>query len=328
MKKYLLLLLMPLAVLSAFAQGNDYNMVIELKNGTTITLGADEVENLTFNGEALTVSGNTIADLYSQIAELRALITKYHPEESKKEFTVNGVSFKMVKVDGGTFQMGATEEQGDDVYDREKPVHSVTLSDYYIGETEVTQALWYAVMGQKPTSGGSQWESSYGLDDDNPVYYVSWDNCQEFITTLNVLTGQTFRLPTEAEWEFAARGGTGSQGCKYAGSNTIDDVAWYWGNSKILGISNPEYGTHAVGTKAPNELGLYDMTGNVMEWCQDWYDSYDSSAQTNPTGPSSGSIRVLRGGSWINDAGSCRVAFRSGESLSDRSNYIGLRLAF
>jgi formylglycine-generating enzyme required for sulfatase activity len=264
----------------------------------------------------------------AEIDELRALIMKYHPEERVKEYTVNGVSFRMVKVDGGTFQMGATEEQESDAMDSEKPVHSVTLSDYSIGETEVTQALWYAVMGYKPTSGGSQWESSYGLGDEYPVYWISWNDCQTFISKLNELTGLSFRLPTEAEWEFAARGGNNSQGYKYAGSNTVDDVAWYYENSLAsLGSSNPDYGTHVVGTKSPNELGLYDMSGNVWEWCHDWYDSYSSNSQTNPTGPSSGSSRVSRGGSWINYAKYCRVSFRYYGTPSGRYYNYGLRLA-
>lgn len=269
MKKFLLLLLMPLAVLSASAQSNDYNMVIELKNGTKVTLGANDVENLTFNGETLSISGNTIADLYSQIAELRTLIIKYHSEEDTKEFAANGVSFKMVKVTGGTFLMGTTEEQGSDSYN-ERPVHSVTLSEYWMGETEVTQELWTAVMGSNP--------SSFTGDNQRPVELVSWDNCQLFISKLNKLTGLSFRLPTEAEWEYAARGGNASQGYLFNGSNTIDEVAWNYANSGSLGFNDPNYGTHAVGTKAPNELGLYDMSGNVYEWCQDWYGNYSSSA--------------------------------------------------
>ena len=322
---------MPLAFLTAQAQSNDYNMVIELNNGTKITLGANDVKDFTFNGDALSISGNTIADLYSQIEELRALIKRYHPEEDNlvKEFTVNGVSFKMVKVAGGTFQMGATSEQGSDAYDSETPVHSVTLSDYYIGETEVTQALWYAVMGQRPTSGGnSQWNSSYGLGDNYPVYYVTWNDCQEFITKLNQLTGQSFRLPTEAEWEFAARGGNSSLGYKYAGSNTIGDVAWYSENSCDLGSSSPDYGTHPVATKSPNELGLYDMSGNVWEWCQDWFGVYSSSAQTDPVGPSSGTFRVIRGGCWDNYFSFCRVSYRYNVTPSYRDRDLGLRLAF
>ena len=301
MKKLLLLLLMPLAGLSASAQSNGYDMVIELKDGEPITLDADNVEKLTF--------------VERQKPD--------EPEEPEVEmFTVNGVSFKMVQVVGGTFQMGATPEQGSEAKDDEKPAHSVTLSEFWIGETEVTQALWYAVMGQKPTSSGSQWESSYGLGDNYPAYYVSWQNCKTFISKLNQLTGMSFRLPTEAEWEFAARGGNASQGYKYAGSNTIGDVAW--------NASNSNDKTHPVAWKAPNELGLYDMSGNVYEWCQDWYiDSYySSSPQTNPTGPSSGSSRVTRGGSWYDGAGGCRVSCRNWFITSMGINLIGLRLAY
>ena len=230
---------------------------------------------------------------------------------SNETITVNGVSFTMIKVEGGTFQMGATSEQGGDADSDEKPVHSVTLSDYYIGETEVTQELWQAVMGSKPSKfKGSQ----------RPVERVSWKDCQEFITRLNQLTGKNFRLPTEAEWEYAARGGNNSQGYKYSGSNTIGNVAWYDVNSNSQ--------THNVKTKSPNELGIYDMSGNVYEWCQDWYNSnyYSNSPQTNPTGPSSGFGRVSRGGSWYNGALYCRVSDRDGGNPDYRGNYLGLRL--
>ena len=248
-------------------------------------------------------------------------------DESTRTFTANGVSFKMIRVDGGTFTMGATSEQGSDAKSDESPTHRVTLSSYYIGETEVTQALWQAVMGQKPTSNGSQWSSNYGLGGNYPAYYVSWNDCQDFITKLNRLTGQSFRLPTETEWEFAARGGNKSQGYKYAGSNTISNVAWYYDNSYALGSSSSDYGTHAVATKSSNELGLYDMSGNVWEWCQDWKGDYSSSSQTNPTGPSSGSSRVRRGGSWLHNAGDCRVSIRDGSTPDSSYNNLGLRLA-
>ena len=238
-----------------------------------------------------------------------------------KTFTVNGVSFKMVAVEGGTFTMGATVEQGSDAYDEEKPAHQVTLSSYSIGQTEVTQALWVAVMGSNP--------SYFTGDLQRPVETVSWDDCQTFITKLNQLTGQNFRLPTEAEWEYAARGGSKSKGYKYAGSNTIGDVAWYYDNSYALGSSNPNYGTHAVATKSPNELGLYDMSGNVWEWCQDWYSSsyYNSSPSTNPTGPASGSYRVCRGGAWGHGTGNCRVSSRGYGEPSHTSSNLGFRLA-
>lgn len=229
----------------------------------------------------------------------------------KTTFTVNGVSFNMIAVKGGTFTMGATSEQGDDAYSDEKPTHQVTLSDYCIGETEVTQELWQAVMGSNPSyfSGNLQ----------RPVESVSWNDCQEFIKKLNQLTGKTFRLPTEAEWEYAARGGSQSHGYKYAGSNTIGDVAWYTVNSSST--------THPVKQKQANELGLYDMSGNVWEWCQDWYGSYSSSSQTNPTGPSSGSDRVFRGGSWGLSAWHCRVSYRGISTPTFRDGSLGLRLA-
>ncbi len=235
-------------------------------------------------------------------------------EEAKRQeeipFTVNGVSFKMIRVEGGTFMMGATNEQGSDADDDEKPVHQVTLSDYYIGETQVTQALWQAVMGSNP----SDFKGA-----NRPVENVSWNDCQEFIRKLNELTGKRFRLPTEAEWEFAARGGKKSKGYKYSGSNNINEVAWYDGNSGG--------GTKDVKTKSANELGLYDMSGNVWEWCNDWYDTYPSSPQTNPQGLSSGSGRVCRGGSWSYDAASCRSAFRLHFTPTYGAINLGLRLA-
>lgn len=228
-----------------------------------------------------------------------------------KTFYANGVPFDMVEVRGGTFSMGATFEQGSVAENNEKPVHSVTLSSYYIGKTEVTQALWKAVMGNNP---------SISKGDNLPVEYVSWDDCQEFIEKLNYLTGQNFRLPTEAEWEFACRGGNNSRGYKYSGSNYIDDnVGWYYGNSGG--------NTHPVATKSPNELGIYDMSGNVWEWCSDWYGDYSSDAQTNPKGPESGSYRVHRGGSCISNARYCRSSGRYIGYPTSRSGAIGLRLA-
>ena len=233
-------------------------------------------------------------------------------EDSNQTFTVNGVSFNMIAVEGGTFTMGATAEQASDAYSDEKPTHQVTLSSYYIGKTEVTQELWQAVMGSNPS----------GFSGANlPVEKVSWEDCQIFIAILNELTGKYFRLPTEAEWEYAARGGSKSQGYKYSGSNTVDDVAWYPSNSSSK--------THPVATKAPNELGIYDMSGNVLEWCSDWYSSsyYSSSSQYNPTGPASGSRRVYRGGSWGSSARLCRVSYRDYNGPSYRFYNLGLRLA-
>ena len=225
--------------------------------------------------------------------------------------TVNGVSFDMVRVEGGTFTMGATTEQGEDADADEKPAHRETLSTYYIGRYEVTQRLWKAVMGNNP---------SEHKGDDFPVENVSWEDCQKFIAKLNQLTGKRFALPTEAQWEYAARGGNKSRGYKYSGSSNIGTVAWYYDNSGNQ--------THRVGTKQANELGLYDMSGNVWEWCQDWYGEnyYSSSSKTNPQGPSNGSGRVLRGGcSWIN-ARNCRVSNRGNGTPVYRFDIYGFRL--
>ncbi|MCQ2346437.1 MAG: SUMF1/EgtB/PvdO family nonheme iron enzyme [Paludibacteraceae bacterium] len=229
-------------------------------------------------------------------------------------FTVQDVTFEMVKVEGGTFTMGATVEQGSDASDWAKPTHSVTLSDYSIGKCEVTQALWEAVMGNNP---------SYYKGSTKPVEKVSWDDCQTFISKLNSLLssqlgGRRFALPTEAQWEYAARGGKKSQGYMYAGGNSLSAVAWYDGN----GSSS----THPVGTKSPNELGLHDMIGNVREWCQDWYGSYTGSSKTDPTGPSIGENRVTRGGSWDGSSWVCRVSFRSYTKPANHSNSLGFRL--
>lgn len=218
--------------------------------------------------------------------------------------TVNDIKYNMVWVEGGTFRMGATSEQGSDA------AHSVTVSGYYIGKTEVTQALWKAVMGSNP---------SCFKGDDLPVEDVSWNDCQEFIEKLNYLTGQNFRLPTEAEWEFACRGGNNSLGYEYSGSDYIDDVAWSWDNSGEK--------THLVATKLPNELGIYDMSGNVWEWCSDWYGDYSSGAQTNPKGPNDGVSRVGRGGCWYYDELSCRSSYRFLGDPTTCAAGLGLRLA-
>ncbi len=235
------------------------------------------------------------------------------PTPSETEtISVNGVAFKMVKVEGGTFTMGATPEQGSDAGENEYPAHQVTLSSFSIGETEVTQALWQAVMGNNP--------SFFKNDDELPVEWVSWEDCQEFITKLNQMTGKQFRLPTEAEWEYAARGGNKSKGYKYSGSNDVNEVAWYWMNCGSI--------THPVGTKKANELGLYDMSGNVFEWCDDFMSYFTEEAQANPTGPTTGIVRVFRGGGWGNsDPASCRVSYRDSDYPRYTSSSRGLRLA-
>ena len=227
-----------------------------------------------------------------------------------KEEIIQNLINNMVSVEGGTFTMGATAEQGSYAFDEEKPAHQVTLSSFSIGKYEVTQEEWEAVMGSNPSN-------SKGAK--RPVEEVSWNDCQKFIRKLNALTGKQFRLPTEAEWEYAARGGNRSRGYKYSGSDNIGSVAWFYNNSGRE--------THPVGQKQANELGLYDMSGNVFEWCQDWYGDYSSSSQTNPKGPSTGSARVFRGGYWINDAWCCRVSNRVYGTPDYRYGSLGLRLA-
>ena len=296
MKKLFLSLLSLVVVMTMFAQGNVRKM------------------NLIYDGQVVYSRAVSLIDSIKFVWSDGSGSGDEDPNPNTggtQTFTVNGVSFKMVGVEGGTFTMGATSEQGtSDPYDDEYPTHDVTLSDFAIGETEVTQELWQAVMGSNPSSF-----SGTNL----PVEEVSWNDCQTFITKLNQLTGKNFRLPTEAEWEYAARGGNKSKGYKYAGSNTLSDVAWYGDNSSSK--------THPVQQKQANELGLYDMSGNVYEWCQDWFGGYSSSAQTNPTGPVSGSYRVGRGGSWSGSAGYCRVSLRYSYTPANYFNVLGLRLA-
>ena len=232
--------------------------------------------------------------------------------QAQKDRIIQNLINNMVYVQGGTFIMGATSEQGSDADSDENPIHQVTLSSFSIGRYEVTQEEWQAVMGSNPSN-------FKGVK--RPVDNVSWNDCQEFIRKLNAMTGRRFRLPTEAEWEYAARGENRSQGYKYSGSNNLNSVAWYRDNSGET--------THDVGQKSPNELGIYDMSGNVSEWCSDWDDRnyYRSSPQTNPLGPSSGSYRVSRGGCWSYFARYCRVSDRSSDYPDIRNNRLGLRLA-
>ena len=232
--------------------------------------------------------------------------------ETDLNYKITGdIKIETVFVEGGTFMMGCTAEQGNDCHGDEKPVHQVTINSFYIGKYEVTQGQWKAVMGNNP--------SYFAKGDNYPVENVSWDDAQEFIRQLNIKTGKNYRLPTEAEWEYAARGGKQSKGYKYSGGNDINVVAWYNLNSSCR--------TQPVGTKAPNELGIYDMSGNVWEWCNDWYGDYSSNAQTAPRGPSSGSARVFRGGSWHDDARYARVSFRNGITPGSRYSHMGFRLA-
>lgn len=243
---------------------------------------------------------------------------KEEPEEENvvktgcETFTVCGVTFNMIYVQGGTFTMGATSEQGtQDPGSNEYPTHKVTLSDYYIGETEVTQELWCSVLGCSDPA------IHQGMQ--KPVENVSWNDCQTFIAELNRLSGRHFRLLTEAEWEYAARGGAYHSGYKYSGSDNYADVAWYCENSN--------YSTQPVKQKLPNKLGIYDMSGNVHEWCSDVYGLYTEEAQTNPQGSNSSSDHIIRGGAWLNIPSYCRVSYRYCYCVTQKNEYLGLRLA-
>lgn len=229
-------------------------------------------------------------------------------KEQNKTFTVNGVTFEMVKVKGGTFTMGCTNDRGECQVD-ELPTHKVTVDDFYIGKFEVTQELWQAVMEYNPSAFKGE---------KMPVEQVNWKDCQEFIRELNVLTGMEFRLPTEAEWEYAACGGSKTTGYHFSGSNKAEHVAWTKENS--------EKTTHPVGTKEPNELGIYDMSGNVFEWCLDGYAEYPSEAQDNPA-YFGGSYKVVRGGCWRMSEKGARTAYRDNANPGLRYSIIGLRLA-
>lgn len=261
---------------------------------------------------------------YSNKEELMTLDKEKTLMQNEKvlSFNVNGVSFEMVRIDSGSFVMGATNEMEETEEELEecgyitqseyeKPIHQVNLSNYYIGRTVVTQSLWIAVMGTNP----SEFKGP-----NKPVENISWHDCQVFISKLNALTDKVFRLPTEAEWEFAARGGNLSRHYRYSGSDTLANVAWY-------GINSKKNTTSDVAKKQPNELGLYDMSGNVYEWCSDWYGDYSCFAQHNPMGAKVGEERVARGGSWVDSSVLCRTSSRMSIFADAKGDYIGLRLA-
>ncbi|MCR9098988.1 MAG: formylglycine-generating enzyme family protein [bacterium] len=256
-----------------------------------------------------------------------ALGARLRLKELRKLFLplpIQDLERNMVRVEGGSFRMGCTGEQWGHCHEDEEPTHRVKLNTYRISKYEVTQAQWEAVMGttvaQQRDKSDKDW-SLFGVGGDYPMYYVSWEEANEFIGKLNRMTGGSYRLPTEAEWEYAARGGSRSRRYIFSGSNNLGSVGWY--------VDNSGNKTHAVGQKSANELGLYGMSGNVWEWCSDWYESdyYSSSPRRNPKGLGTGTLRVLRGGSWDAGAGYCRVSNRHGSSSSFRDNYLGFRLA-
>jgi len=240
------------------------------------------------------------------------------PRDSVFEFSMD-----MVLVRGGTFKMGCTDEQGSDCKSDEKPSHNVTLTDFYMGIYEVTQAQWKAVMRNNP--------SDFNDCDSCPVEQVSWNDVQDFLKKLKEMTDKTYMLPTEAQWEFAARGGAStvlSGTYAFSGSNNIEDIAWFTENAFNIGNTYPNYGTHNVGTKKSNFLDLYDMSGNVGEWCSDLYGNYNRNDQTNPKGPGTGTMHVIRGGAWDSLEADCRVSSRNKLPPDKRTNAVGFRLVY
>lgn len=300
----------------------DVNEVITL--GVELTPSSIDGVPLVWKSTNESVASVNDGKITAKAPGLCEIIVSYRDKEAScqiavlKKVDVNGVSFSMMPVKGGVFMMGSTMTQiGSNV--NEKPQHEVTLSDYMIGVTEVTQELWQAVMGYTP--------GHFKGHPKRPVENVTWTDCETFINALNERTGLNFHLPTEAQWEYAARGGSRSEGYKFAGSDSIKQVAWYVNNSANLGSDSPDYGTHDVATKSPNELNIFDMCGNVNEWCYDWYSTYTSDPLTDPVGPATGGFKVFRGGSWADKAANCRNTFRYPQAVSYRSDRIGLRLA-
>jgi formylglycine-generating enzyme required for sulfatase activity len=243
--------------------------------------------------------------------EMRQRLEEIPPAAgSALDFTESKYGIEMTHVRGGTLMIGCTPEQEGDCYDYEEPAHSVTPGDFYIGKYEVTQAQWKAVMENNPSDFKG---------DNLPVENVSWDDAQEFIRKLNAATGKTYRLPSEAEWEYAARGGDKSRAYKYSGSNDAKEVAWHYENS--------EGRTHPVGTKRANELGIHDMSGNVWEWVYDLYANDDSTEPANHESRNEGSFRVIRGGGWGSYARGIRVSNYYNNGSGNHYNILGFRLA-
>lgn len=229
---------------------------------------------------------------------------------------VNGIPLRMRRVEGGSFVMGATSDQFDrDLYS-DKPAHLVFLAPFYIAETEVTYQLWHSVMPEHE----SLHYDHYRLYPNHPVSYVSWIDCQEFVRRIDSITGLPFRLPTEAEWEFAARGGNMSRHYRFAGSDEADSVGW----TNFCSGNFPR----AVARKRPNELGIYDMTGNVAEWCQDWYAPYQIGTQPDPCVCDSGTFKIARGGSYDDCIANSHISVRRWYPPEMNCHYIGLRVAF
>ena len=299
-----------------------------------IESGAYQFKNWSVDGDVVSTSRDYNAPVSADLNIVATFEERTTPIPNIIDPIESLTNDELVYVEGGSYTMGATDEQGWDANFDEKPTRKVNLSSFYMGKYEVTQQLWEYVMSYSGYAADGTTMSAYstdawldkkpsstfGVGDYFPTYYVSYaDIVNIFLPRLNKITGDNYRLPTEAEWEYAARGGCNSQAYKYSGSDTVGDVAWYSENSNSK--------SRQVGTKQPNELGIYDMSGNVWEWCSDWYADYTSSEETNPTGADSGSYRVFRGGYWGLSARDCRVSVRSSANPTNRNNSVGFRLA-
>lgn len=297
-------------------------LVIETAEGNTV-IPAAQISKIAFSGTTMTITDTQGQPSAYDVEQVQRVSNKtFHPfgniqwgdvTQEQREVITRMLS-NMVRVEGGTFRMGATPEQEEYAWDNEKPVHNVTLSSYYICKYEMTQKEWRVVTGETV----EYTEDTGGVGDDLPTCWISIDDCKLVTSLLKQYTGLNFAIPTEAQWEFAARGGNMSQGYMYSGSNDLDEVAWYGSNTTY---------SHPVGQKKPNELGLYDMSGNVFEWCADYFGNYTADDQTNPTGPDSGGGYVNRGGNWNYYSSRCRVSFRNFNYPEGEIYGLGLRLA-
>jgi sulfatase modifying factor 1 len=306
MRKSCLAFILLILAIPGFSQDNEYYEGEIVRLNKVINIIVDQNDRLKRDIDSLKKKLMPVESTASQ--------TPAPPKPSQIEI-MKSIDSRMVKVMGGSYTMGCTDDKDTSCYYWEKPAHKVNLHDFSIGKYSVTQKEWETIMGYNPTFSKQCPEC--------PVENISWDDAQKFITKLNLLSGKNYRLPTEAEWEYAAKGGSKSHGYRYAGDNDIKAVAWYHGNSGK--------GTQPVGKLKPNELGLYDMSGNVWQWCSDWFygEYYTTSPPDNPKGPdgTSDNYRVVRGGSWWYEAPHCRITNRDRYPTDAKDDDVGFRLA-
>lgn len=298
----------------------------QIENSSTPIITKTDPENMSKSCSylaeiLLNIRKNRFSSYSSNASDKGQVIVHSTTISSIKNYTetLSGVDIPMVWVEGGEFKMGCTGKK-DDCREDERIIRTVSISEFYIGMFEITQAQWTAVMGTtlSEQKDKTNYMKMYGVGDTHPMYYISWEEAMEFCRLLSKKTGKTYTLPTEAQWEYAARGGNRSDETEYAGSNQIESVAWYNKNS---------FSTNLCGTKSANSLGIYDMSGNVSEWCKDWYaNNYQAKDTNNPSGVTIGTQRVRRGGGWEDGSRNCRVSNRCYDSPNTRSYNIGFRI--